>query len=461
MVLKLFNTLSRRTEDFSPLSPPHVGMYTCGPTVYGPAHIGNFRTYLFADFLFRALSSAGYEVQHVQNITDVGHLVGDGSVGEDKIQEGAKREGLTAFQISEKYFSLFKEDSAKLHILNPQWVKATEHIAEQIAFVKTLEEKGYTYRTSDGIYFDTYRFPDYGKLAELDIGGLREGARVEINEEKKNSTDFALWKFSPSVKKIGGKRDMEWDSPWGVGFPGWHLECSAMSTHYLGNHFDIHIGGIDLLLHHTNELAQNEACFGHTTVDYWMHGEFVLVDGKKMSKSLGNTYTISDIEERGFSPLAYRYLTCNTHYRQKMNFTWNALTAAQNAYDRLSRSVRNSSPEGGSLPADQKKAFEEKIADDLNIPGALEVLWRVVRDDSLSSADKRLFAEFADSLLGLGITTATDKEISEQVRSLVREREEARESGNFTRADELRKQIIESGYSVSDTDTGPLIEPKH
>jgi len=461
MVLRLYNTLSRRVEDFIPLSPPSVGIYSCGPTVYGPAHIGNFRTYLLVDTLVRALMLAGYTVEAIQNITDVGHLIGDGDEGEDKLRAGAQREGLSALKIAEKYFTLFKEDVAKLNIIPPkQWVRATEHITEQIEFIRVLEEKGYTYKTSDGIYFDTYHFSEYGKLAGLDIGGLREGARVEKNKEKRNSTDFALWKFSPSVEEAGGRREMEWDSPWGVGFPGWHIECSAMSTKYLGEHFDLHVGGIDLLLHHTNELAQNEACFEHQVVRYWVHGEFMLVDGKKMSKSLGNTYTIHDIEEQGFSPLAYRYLVCNTHYRQKMNFTWDALTAAQNAYDRLSRTVRDVSPEGGTMPQDEQKAFEEKIADDLNLPGALEILWSVMRDENYSPHDKRIFAEFADSVLGLGLTTRVDREIPEQVRVLVREREEARESGDFTRADELRRQIDERGYTVRDTETGPVIETK-
>ncbi len=459
MVLRLYNTLSRRIEDFSPLSFPLVGVYSCGPTVYGPAHIGNFRTYLLVDTLVRALKYAGYTVEAIQNITDVGHLIGDGDEGEDKLHAGAQREGLSALEIAEKYFSLFREDTAKLNILPPkQWVRATEHIREQIDFITILEEKGYTYRTSDGIYFDTYRFPDYGKLAGLDIGGLREGARVEKNNEKKNSTDFALWKFSPPVEQVGGKREMEWDSPWGIGFPGWHIECSAMSTKYLGEHFDLHVGGIDLLLHHTNELTQNEACFGHAVVRYWVHGEFMLVDGKKMSKSLGNTYTISDIEERGFSPLAYRYLISNTHYRQKMNFTWNALIAAQNAYDRLARAVREISPDGGTLAQDEQKKFEEKIADDLNSPGALEVLWGVIRNESYSPHDKRIFAEYADSVLGLGITTPVYKEVPELIRSLVREREEARKNGNFTRADELRSHIEDRGYTVRDTETGSVVD---
>ncbi|KKW38714.1 MAG: Cysteine-tRNA ligase [Parcubacteria group bacterium GW2011_GWA1_54_88] len=373
-------------------------MYACGPTVYDAAHIGNFRTYLLADILLRTLTRAGYQVTYVQNITDVGHLMGDGDVGEDKVLEGARREGLSALEISQKYLALF--------------VEATEHINEQIAFIKALEEKGYAYHTSDGIYFDTFRFSHYGAPAGLDVGGLLEGARVPKNAEKKNATDFALWKFSQktSVPVLPvGKRAMEWDSPWGVGFPGWHIECSAMSTHYLGEHFDIHMGGVDLLLHHTNELAQNEARFGHSAVNYWVHNEFVLVDGKKMSKSLGNTYTMSDIEKRELSPLAYRYLTMQTHYRQQMNFNWDALTAANNARERLSRIVRDA-PSGGMAPEKSLAASEEK-------------------------------------------------EIPKEVRELARQREEARQDGDFSAADALRKKIRQLGYTVNDTLEGPKLLP--
>ena len=462
MVLRLFNTLSRRVEDFIPLSPPRVSMYACGPTVYDAAHIGNFRTYLLADILLRTLTRAGYQVTYVQNITDVGHLMGDGDVGEDKVLEGARREGLSALEISQKYLALFVEDGAKLNIIPPaHWVKATEHINEQIAFIKALEEKGYVYHTSDGIYFDTFRFSHYGAPAGLDVGGLLEGARVPKNAEKKNATDFALWKFSQktSVPVLPvGKRAMEWDSPWGVGFPGWHIECSAMSTHYLGEHFDIHMGGVDLLLHHTNELAQNEARFGHSTVNYWVHNEFVLVDGKKMSKSLGNTYTMSDIEKRELSPLAYRYLTMQTHYRQQMNFNWDALTAANNARERLSRIVRDA-PSGGMAPEKSLAAFDQKICNDLDTPGALEVLWSVCRQDSLSPAEKRAFALSADEVLGLGITKSEEKEIPKEVRELARQREEARQDGDFSAADALRKKIRQLGYTVNDTLEGPKLLP--
>ncbi len=459
MVLKLFNTLSRRTEDFVSLFPHRVGLYTCGPTVYDTAHIGNFRTYLLADILLRALTRAGYEVNYVQNITDVGHLMGDSDMGEDKVEEGARREGLSALEISQKYFALFVEDGSKLNIIPPsRWAKATEHITEQITFIRELEEKGYTYRTSDGIYFDTFKLPDYGKLAGLDIGGLREGARVAKNSEKKNVTDFALWKFSPSVGDGVHRRAMEWDSPWGIGFPGWHIECSAMSTQYLGDHFDIHVGGVDLLLHHSNELAQNEARFGHKSVNYWVHGEFVLVDGKKMSKSLGNTYCLRDIEEHGLSPLSYRYLTMNTHYRQQMNFTWEALTAAQNAYTRLSRLVCDA-PSGGNAPTESIAAFDAKICDDLDVPGALEVLWSVCRRDSLPPADRRAFAEYCDAVLGLDITKRKEKDIPREMLELARRREEARENGDFATADALREKLRELDFMVDDTPDGPKLSP--
>jgi len=344
MPLMLYNTLSREKEVFAPLDPTkkEVGLYTCGPTVYDYAHIGNMRTYQMSDILRKTLRWNGFKVNYVKNITDVGHLLNDSDDGEDKLVKKSKETGKSAWEIAEFFTAVYKEDLKKLNIEEPnKWVKATDRIQDQIDFVKRLETDGYTYKTSDGVYFDTTKRPDYGKLIGMTKEKLeqqREGARVEKNAERRNPTDFALWKFA----KEGEKRDMQWDSPWGDNsFPGWHIECSAISMKELGgsnNKFDIHTGGMDLApIHHTNEIAQNEAYYGHETVKYWMHGAFIDIDGKKMSKSLNNHLTLGDIDKKGYSPLAFRYLLLTTHYRQKMNFTWEALDAAAIAYKKLSR----------------------------------------------------------------------------------------------------------------------------
>lgn len=453
MALTLYNTLSRELEVFAPILPSHASLYACGPTVYGPAHIGNFRTYLFVDFLVRALQKEGYEVNYVQNITDVGHLVGDNDSGEDKVDKAAREEKMSPEEIVRYYSTLFYEDSKKLGIIPPRtWVKASEHIADQIIFIQKLEERGFVYSTSDGLYFDTSKVSDYGKLTGENRSQLKEGARVEINKEKHSPTDFALWKFS----KEPGKRAMEWESPWGIGFPGWHIECSAMSTKYLGEHFDIHAGGADLIpIHHTNELAQNEGCFGHDSARYWVHGEFFLVDGHKMSKSLGNTYTITDIEERGFDPLAFRYLVLNAHYRQKQNFTWESLEAAQHALERLRTGARAlPRPEDeNSLTADLKESIESAWRDDLNMPLLLARAWEIVKREDLSPLLRAEALNYADSVLGLNLF-APPLSIPEEVLSLVKRRNEARDLGNFEESDRLRVEIRSLGYDLKDTKSG-------
>src|SRR3989338_3138882 len=406
MEIQLYNTLTKSKNVFTPIQQNKVGLYTCGFTVYDYAHIGNLRSYIFADILKRALIYSGYEVKHIENITDVGHLVGDADEGEDKMDLGARKAGKSAMEIAKFYTEIFKKDLKQAHVLEPNiWAPATEYIPDQIEFIKILEQKGFTYKISAGLYFDTSKLSDYGKLAKLDITNLREGARVEKNTEKKNPTDFCLWRAHD------GRREMKWESPWGVGIPGWHIECSAISTKFLGERFDIHTGGIDHIpVHHTNEIAQNEARFGHKVVTVWMHNDFITVNGTKMSKSLGNLYTLDDIEKRGFSPMALRYLYLGTHCRQKINFSWQSLEAAENAYHKLIRQLASISipvPEVGPQGSPEvrplnslKSEFESAIADDLNTPKALAVLWRVADLPAPASASPAY--EF-DKVLGLSL----------------------------------------------------------
>ena len=336
--MRLYNYRSRKKETFKPLEGKTVGLYACGPTVYDFAHIGNLRAYIFADVLKRVLLQNGYQVKQIMNITDVGHLTGDRDMGEDKIQKAALEKHKTAWEIASVYTEAFLDDIKQLNILLPDKLpKATDHIKEMIELIATLEKKGFTYRTTDGLYFDTAKLKDYGKLARLDLAGLREGARVEINAEKKNPTDFALWKSSPNPSTSSGqRRQMEWESPWGVGFPGWHIECSAMSVKYLGQPFDIHTGGVDHVpVHHTNEIAQSEAAAGKPLANYWLHSEFVIVNDARMGKSEGNLITLLELKDKGYSPLAYRYFVLAGHYRTRLNFTWEAMAGAQNTLDNL------------------------------------------------------------------------------------------------------------------------------
>ena len=353
-MLKLFNTLTRSKEEFIPINGMNVLMYSCGPTVYNYQHIGNLRTFFFEDILFRVLKYNGYKVRYVMNITDVGHLVSDQDEGEDKMEKSAKQLGKSVREIADHYTEIFKRDIGLMNIYPPDvYSKATDYIQEQIDMVKCLEAKGYTYFTSDGVYFDTSKFPDYGKMAKLDISGLKEGSRIEFSEEKKNITDFALWKLSPENEQ----RQMEWDSPWGKGFPGWHLECSAMSKALLGNHFDIHCGGIDHIpIHHTNEIAQSEACSGEKFVNYWLHGEFLDMGNEKMSKSSGKFVTLQTLMDKGYTPMHYRYFLLMAHYKKKLKFSYEALDAAKSGYNRMSllvspslenRSTHSEAPKAG------------------------------------------------------------------------------------------------------------------
>src|SRR5574341_328049 len=342
MGLRLFDSYTRTVRDFEPLHPPEVGLYTCGPTVYDYAHIGNLRTDVFEDILRRVLAFNGYRVKHVMNITDVGHLISDADTGEDKMEKGARRTGMSAWEIAALYTEAFRQDLAALNILEPHiWCRATDHIAEQIAFIECIEANGYTYQTSDGVYFDTSKQADYGALARLDLEGLQAGARIEMGE-KRRPTDFALWKLSPP----GQQRQMEWDSPWGVGFPGWHIECSAMAAKYLGEFFDIHCGGEDHIpVHHTNEIAQTQACHGTRLANFWMHGYFLQMqsdepedadDGfKRMGKSEGNFLRLQTLIDRGYDPLVWRFFCLSAKYRHKLNFNWQALDGAATALNRL------------------------------------------------------------------------------------------------------------------------------
>ncbi|HEX7973335.1 MAG TPA: cysteine--tRNA ligase, partial [Anaerolineales bacterium] len=367
MTLRLYDTYTRTLRDFTPLHGNEVGLYTCGPTVYDYAHIGNLRTYIFEDLLRRVLELNGFTVRHVMNITDVGHLTSDADTGEDKMEKGSRRTGKSAWEIAEYYTQEFRDDLRQLNIQEPVvWCKATDHIPEQIDLIRCIEQKGFTYSTSDGIYFDTSRMRDYGHLARLDIEGLQAGMRIEMGE-KRHPTDFALWKFSPP----GQQRQMEWDSPWGIGFPGWHIECSAMSAEYLGPFFDIHCGGEDhISVHHTNEIAQTEACYGTRLANFWMHGYFLQLDEARMSKSSGGFLRLQTLIERGYDPLAYRFFCLSAHYRSKLSFNWESLDGAAKALDRL-RMLAYEWGQPGSVDEGYAGQFLAQVNDDLNLPRAV------------------------------------------------------------------------------------------
>lgn len=459
-MLKLFNTLTRQLEEFKPIDAGKVRMYTCGPTVYWDATIGNFRCYVLEDILVRTLELNGYEVTRALNITDVGHLVSDSDEGEDKMEKGARRENKTVWEIAEQYSNRFVESAVKLNIKippKPLLCRATDHIPEQIELVRILMDKGFAYKISDGVYFDTSKFPNYGQLSRQKAEEKEEGARVDINPEKRNKTDFALWKFSPK----DGKRQMEWESPWGVGFPGWHAECSAMAHKYLGQPFDIHCGGVDHIpVHHENEIAQSEAAYGAKLADYWWHNEFLLVDGQKMSKSLGNVYTVPDLEAKGFDPLALRYFYLGAHYRQIQNFTFEALTAAQNALRRL-WSYSRELDEGGAVLADIQADFSSALDDDLNTSKALAAVWKMVEGD-YPAADKGATLLWMDKVLGLDLEKYVGKriDIPENVKTLLAQRQAARDSKDWAESDNLRKTIEERGWTVEDTKDGQKASPK-
>lgn len=451
-MLKLWNTSTRKTEEFKPINPPKVGMYCCGPTVYQRAHIGNLRAYVMEDILRRTLEINGYEVKHVMNITDVGHLTDDADEGEDKLERASRERGESAWNIAQRFTQIFLEDIEKINVKKPTAMpKATDHIDDQIALIEELERKGYTYRTSDGLYFDTFKFSDYGKLSGQPLEEKEEGARVAANPEKRHATDFALWKTSPE----GIKRQMEWDSPWGVGFPGWHIECSAMSRKELGQPFDIHAGGVDHVpVHHENEIAQSMAAFERPLAHYWFHVEFLLIEGQKMSKSLGNTFTLDHVTERGFDPLEFRYFLLGAHYRQKQNFTWEALQAAQNALRKLRLMVRDWHPPKIGC-ADLEEEFRQAIRDDLNTPRAMAVLWKTMDSENPTEAKAETILKM-DAVLGLGLKNyvANPLEIPEEIQALLDQRKKAREEENWAESDRLRVEITSRGWSIEDTNEG-------
>ncbi len=445
--LKLYNTLTRNKEDFKPLGK-EVGIYSCGPTVYWYQHIGNLRTYIFSDILRRVLVYDGFKVKQVMNITDVGHLTSNADSGEDKMEKAAAKEGKKAEDIANYYWTIFRQDFKKLNIGEPDiWCKATEHIKEQIEMIKKLEAKGYTYKTSDGIYFDTSKFKDYGKLAKLKAEGLEAGKRIEM-KDKKNPTDFALWKFSEEP----GKRQQEWPSPWGLGFPGWHIECSAMSMKYLGDTFDIHTGGIDHVpVHHTNEIAQSEAATGKKFVNYWLHGEFLTFKGEKVSKSKGGLYTIAELEELKFKPLSFRYLTLTAHYRKTLDFNLDNLQNAQNSYERL-KNIVDKLEDDSQVNETYLAKFNEAINDDLNMPQALAVIWELVRDEKAKGKISTI--KEMDKILGLDLLKKEKIEIPEEIKKLAEERLEAKKSKNWKKSDELRDKIKAKGWQIEDNKEG-------
>ncbi len=452
----LFDTYQREKRQFIPLEQGKVKIYTCGPTVYDYAHIGNLRAYIFADTLRKMFEFNGYEVRHVINITDVGHLTSDADSGEDKVELSARKQKMSAFEISEFYTNIFKQNLSDLNIKPPTiWSKATDHINEQIALIQRLEKKGYTYLTSDGVYFDTSRLSNYGYLARLDIKGIKPGARVNLGE-KRNPTDFALWKFSPKNQK----RQMEWPSPWGIGFPGWHIECSAMAMKYLGETIDIHTGGIDHIpVHHTNEIAQSEAATGKQFARYWLHVAFLTSHGKKMAKSEKNFITLQDIIQRGYDPLAFRYYILTSHYRSSLDFTWRGLQGIQKALMSLREKVLNW--EGKQVAPDEKflKEFTIRINNDLNTPQAIALMWEVV-DSSLTPEKKRATLLEFDRVLSFGLDSSSTREIPKEVMALVQEREFLRKNGQWEKADRLREEILKKGYEVRDMPTGPKVVRK-
>lgn len=456
--MKIYNTLTRQKEEFVPLVPNKVTMYTCGPTVYNYAHIGNLRTYIFMDILRRTLKYKGYELQNAMNITDVGHLVSDEDEGEDKMIKGAREQQKTPWEIAEFYTDAFMKDIEALNIEKPEIIpKATDHIPEMISFVEGLMQKGYAYETSDGIYFDILKFPGYGKLSRLNLEEQIAGARVEVNDEKRHPADFALWKKAPK------EHIMQWESPWGMGYPGWHIECSAMSRKYLGDRFDIHTGGVDHIpVHHENEIAQSEALLGHPSANYWMHGEFMMVNNGKMSKSLGNTYTIADLKEKGFKPLAFRYMCLNAHYRNKLNFTWDVMQAAQVSYDRFIEGALQHKEGTAKVSKEILDSFiadfEDAINDDLNIPKALGVAWNMVRYPEKSKDIHDLLLK-TDAIFGLGIRDAEHKaqeqpQLDAEIERLIEERQQARREKNWKLADEIRDKLKNMGIELMDTPQG-------
>jgi cysteinyl-tRNA synthetase len=462
--MQLYNTLTRKLERFEPQHPPEVGLYTCGPTVYDYLQIGNWATYVRWDTLQRVLKESGYDVQWVMNVTDVGHLVSDEDEGEDKMQKGARREGKTAWQVADFYTEDFVKGMRTLTIEQPtHFEPATKHIDEQIDLIKRIDAKGYAYVIDDGVYFDTSKLADYGKLAKLDIEKLREGARVEVNPQKRNPTDFALWKFSPKDQQ----RDMEWDSPWGKGFPGWHIECSAIAMKFLGETLDIHAGGIDHIpVHHTNEIAQSEIATGKPFAKFWLHASFINIEGKKIGKSLGNSILLQDVTKQGYDPLDLRLLYLQSHYRSHANFTWGGLDAARQRRLNLQAfaDLRFQLRDGGELDtlslAETRRVMLEELQNDLHTPEALAALSDIVEAGETNliapEAQEELdeFLAFLDRVFGLSLLQSHD--LTAEQKQLIGEREAARAHKDFAKSDKLRDQLAEQHIALRDTPLGTI-----
>ncbi|MHC1721165.1 MAG: cysteine--tRNA ligase [Clostridiaceae bacterium] len=463
MSFYVFNSNGKEKEEFIPVRENHVGLYTCGPTVYNYAHIGNLRTYIFEDILKKSFEYLNYDVNHVMNITDVGHLQSDADTGEDKMELGAKRENKTVWEIAKYYEEAFFDDCNKLNIKRPTVVcRATEHIKEMIELVQLLEKKGYTYIADGNVYFEIDKFKDYNKLANLSMEELEAGSRVEVDENKKNPLDFVLWFTNSKFKN----QIMQWDSPWGRGFPGWHLECSAMSIKYLGERIDIHCGGIDHIpVHHTNEIAQSEAALGHKWVNYWMHGEFLVVDGGKMSKSSGDFLTLARLVEEGFKPLEYRYFCLQSRYRKQLMFSFDALNDAGTSLKKLKSKIaliRESMDESATISTYKIEAyrqkFAEQISDDLNTPNAFTVLSDVMKDDRLNPKEKIFLIEDFDTVFSLDLLKEelTEMPVVDEklINTLIAERDDARSNKNWAKADEIRNRLSEMNIELIDSKEG-------
>ena len=470
MKLTFYNTLTRKKEEFHSIDENRVRMYSCGPTVYSYAHIGNFRTYIFMDTLRRVLKYNGYELKHVMNITDVGHLESDADEGEDKMEKAARKEKKDPYEIANFYTEIFLKDMEKLNIDKPEIItKATENISQMIEYVKEIIKNGYAYETSKGIYFDISKLDKYPVLSNRKLDDQIAGARVDVDPEKKNPYDFALWIKAPE------NHIMKWESPWGLSYPGWHLECSTMGRRFLGEEFDIHTGGVDHIpTHHENEIAQSKGATGKIPAHVWMHCEYLQVDGGKMSKSLGNTYTISQLEEKGISPLAFKLFCFTAHYRNKLNFTFEGAYGAQKALERLYDSYVKNVNGADDVEEDVIKEYEEKflsyINDDMNMPGAMSVVWDIARNTKKSAKFANLLLKF-DEVLGLDMKNAEkylvkfkqndSEELPAEIKKLVEERKNARAEKNWAKSDEIRDKIISLGYSIKDTKDGIIVKKEN
>jgi len=465
--VKFLNSDGRELQEFKPIENGKVGLYCCGPTVYNYAHIGNMRPYTFEDVLRRTLEYAGYEVNHVMNVTDVGHLTDDGDEGEDKMIKSAREQGMSVWDIAEFFTKAFFHDTERLNINIPHHVcKATEHIDEMISMVKTLEDKGFTYTSGGNVYFDTAKFPEYGKMAGLDKQELQHGARTVVDTNKKNPQDFVLW-FTKSKFE---NQAMTWNSPWGVGYPGWHIECSAMSSKYLGPHFDIHCGGIDHIpVHHTNEIAQSEAANGCKWVNYWLHNEFVIMKNGKMSKSKGGFLTVQDLVDKGYDAMDYRYFLLAGHYRSQLIFTWESLDAARTAREGLLKKTAQLKAEG--VPVDPRdfseaaekvlKDFQDHISQDLNTPRCLADIWSCLKSNDISSGEKLGLLLDMDRILGLNLAEAELKEdlsgeaLDSEIEAMIQQRQEARKNKDFALSDRIRDDLLARGIQIVDSPEGP------